>query len=199
MKHLPLLLLITLALFTSCANRGHYTVMGSFNKVQLPFAGKKIGVLEPRGVFGDEAAQREVDLGMKKLGKCPETTVFTEEQLNRTDRLPAIFGEGLSDSHIQYFTENTDLDYLIYIDAGPGRADAGTGQPLGFGADREAHSRLFVFDLGDGSEIKSITVNGTLNITEDKKWYQYDYGEPSIGRRALQKGLKYLVKYSDCR
>lgn len=189
---------MTLCLFTSCANRGNYTIMGSFNKVQLSFASKKIGVLEPRGPFGDQAAQRQVDIGLKKLGKCPETIVFSEDQLNQTDRLPAIFGEGLSEAHLRYFMDNTDLDYLIYIDVGPGRADAGTGQPLGFGADREAYSRFFVFDLTDGTEAKSITVNGTLNLTEDRKWYQYDYTEPSISRRALKKGLKSLIKYSDC-
>ncbi|MEL6274758.1 MAG: hypothetical protein AAFU03_06640 [Bacteroidota bacterium] len=182
----------------SCARRGSYTITGSYENVQLLFSGKKVGILDPRGAFGDADALREVELQLKKLIKCPGTEVLTEDQLSATGWLPAIYSENLEKSHLQYFTEKTDLDYLIHIVTGPGRLASQTGLSAGFGADREAHAHLIVYDLHNKTEAKTITVNGTLNQDVDKKWYETEYSEPDLGRRAIRKGLELLIKYSDC-
>lgn len=174
-------------------------VSGSYEKVQLSFRGKNIGILDPRGAFGDTDAQREVELQIKKLSKCVGTDVLTEPMLNATNRLPAIYGESLEESHLQYLAENTDLDYLIYIVTGPGRLTSETGLFPGFGADREGHAYFIIYDLPNEVAIKTITVNGTLNVDDNKRWYETEYSERDIGHRSIKKGFNLLFRFSDCR
>ncbi|MFT6000962.1 MAG: hypothetical protein ACI81P_003428 [Neolewinella sp.] len=201
MNFRPSLLFACLLLFcTSCINQGHYRYGGAFPNAQLPAIGKKIGVLDPRGPFGDENARKTLHLALKKaMGKCEGTVVYTEDQLNQLAQLPAIFGDHLSDGNLDWFVEQTDLDYLILTDVGPGRLNDDPQPFIIAPADREASVSLIVYDLADGGQLKSITVTGTLNLKEDKRIWELEASEEGMGTNALRKAIKRLGKFSDCR
>ncbi|WP_020570053.1 hypothetical protein [Neolewinella persica] len=197
---LPVLFLFLFLLFTSCINRGNYHYGGSFPNAQLPAIGKKIGVLDPRGPFGDVNARKTLHATFKRtFGKCEDTVVYTEDQLNQLAQLPAIYGDYLSDSNLDWFVEQTDLDYLILTDVGPGRL-TDDPQPLNIStADREASVRVIVYDLADGGELKNITVTGRLNLDVDKQFWELEASEEGLGTFALKKAMKRLGKFTDCR
>ncbi|MFT7121610.1 MAG: hypothetical protein ACJAZ9_001792 [Neolewinella sp.] len=199
MKHLLLYTLLITSL-SSCISKGFYRYGGAYPNVQLPLESEHIGVLEPRGIFGNEHAKRLTykKLG-KKFGKCSSATLLTENQLNEQGQLPAIFEDQLSSANIQWFMDHTDLDYLIYIDVGPGSLQDLPGSLNPVTADRMASVRLIVYDLADGGELKSITVNGTLNLKPDKRIWELESSEEGIGYTALKKALKRLEKFTNCR
>jgi hypothetical protein len=200
MYRLPFLFLCLVLLFTSCINRGTYHYGGAFPNVQLPATGKKIGVLDPRGPFGDVNARKTLHATLKRtFGKCEDAVVYTEDQLNQLAQLPAIYGDYLSDGNLDWFVEHTDLDYLVLTDVGPGRLNDDP-QPLNIAtADREASVRLIVYDLADGGELKSITVTGRLELEEDLEFWQLEASEEGIGTLALKKAMKRLGKFTNCR
>lgn len=184
----------------SCINRGNYNYGGAFSNVQLPTEGKTIGVLDPRGTFGDEIARAIVQKRLKKyFSRCTATTLLTEDELNEQAQLPAIFGDQLSESNLQWFVEQTTLDYLILPDIGPGSLQDSPGSFNNFPADREASVRITIYDLADGGELKSIIVNGRLNLKADKKIWELETTEKGMGYTALRKALKRLGKFTDCR
>lgn len=202
MKHLPLLALTTLLLssLTGCINHGSYRYGGAFPNVQLPAEGKTIGMLDPRGAYGDERARDLLQSMVKKaFGKCPGTVLLTEDELNAKAQLPAIFGDQLSDGNLDWFVENTELDYLVVADVGPGSFEKGPISPVAVLADRQASTVITVYDLADGGPLKSIAVTGSLLLDPDGKIWELEASETSIGYRSLRKGLKRLGKYSDCR
>lgn len=65
-------------------------------------------------------------------------------------------------------------------------------------ADREASVLLTVYDVSHGEALKTITVTGTLMLKEDPRWYELEYNEAQMGRRALRKSVKRLAQFSDC-
>lgn len=191
--------LLLMVLLTGCYSRGGYRYGGEFQNVQLPATGKKIGILDPRGPFGDEAATTLVQKTVAKaFKKCPTTQLLTESELYLTYKIPALTGNGLSEADLDWFTKNTPLDYLILTDVGPGQLEGTPTNLRGFTADREASVLLTVYDLADGGALKTITVTGTLMLKEDPRWYELEYKEEQIGRRALKKSVKRLARFSDC-
>ncbi|WP_420460544.1 hypothetical protein [Neolewinella sp.] len=186
-------------LVSSCVHRGNYTTAGSFERVQLPLRDARIGVLEPRGPFGDSAsadkAYRELR-GMLK--KCGEPEVLSEDEMNQAQQLPALYGEGVAEHHLRYFVEQTDLDFILYLDIGPGRGELVPSFPAAIPADREASAFVYVYDLSTGTLAKTVQVNGRLNLQEEPRWYEIEYTEEEIARRALKKALRGVVRYSDC-
>ena len=191
--------LLLLFLLSSCYSRGSYRYGGDFQNIQLPATGKKIGLLAPRGPFGDEAATALVQKTVAKaFKKCPTTQLLTESELYLRYNIPALTGNGLSEADLDWFTNNTPLDYLILTDVGPGQLEGAPTTLRGFTADREASVLLTVYDLADGGFLKTITVTGSLMLKEDPRWYELEYKEEQIGRRALKKSIKRLARFSDC-
>ncbi|MFK8162109.1 MAG: hypothetical protein AB8H12_06550 [Lewinella sp.] len=201
MNFRPILLLACLLMFcTSCIKQGHYRYGGTFPNAQLPAIGKKIGVLDPRGPFGDGYARKTLHATFKRtFRKCEYTVVYTEDELNQMAQLPAIYGDHLSDDNLDWFVEHTDLDYLILTDVGPGRLNNDPSLVNLPSADREASVLLIVYDLADGGELKSITVTGTLNLEADKQIWELEASEKGMGNNALRKAMKGLGKFTDCR
>lgn len=198
--HLTLFSAVCTIIFSGCINRGDYNYGGAFPKVQLPAEGKMIGILDPRGPFGDLDARDLVHKSIRKsLSRCAAVTLLTEDQLNERAKLPVILGDQLSESNLRWFVEQTELDYLILPDVGPGSLQDLPGSFNNFPADREASVRIIVYDLSDCGELKSITVNGRLNLKPDKRIWELEASEKSIGYTALRKGLKRLGKFTDCR
>lgn len=196
---LALRLGVIACLLSSCIYRGSYSYGGAFPNVQLPAEGKTIGVLDPRGAFGDKDARNLLHKSIKKsFGSCTSLTLLTEDNLNERGKLPAIFGDQLSESNLRWFVEQTELDYLILPKVGPGSLQDLPGSFNDIPADREASVRIIVYDLTDGGELKSITVNGRLNLKEEKKIWELEASEENIGLTALRKALKRLGKLTDC-
>lgn len=195
----PFSTLLLLVLLTGCISRGGYRYGGEFQNVQLPATGKKIGLLDPRGPFGNEETAALVQKTVAKaFKKCPTTQLLSESELYLAYKIPALTGNGLSEADLNWFTNNTPLDYLILIDVGPGQLEGLPATQRGFTADREASVLLTVYDLADGGVLKTITVTGTLMLKEDPRWYELEYKEEQIGQRALKKSLQRLARFSDC-
>ena len=187
-------------LLNSCVYRGNYTTAGSFERVQLPLRDARIGVLEPRGPFGDPASADKAYRELRSmLKKCGEAEVLTEDQMNQAAQLPALYSEGLADHYLQFFVEQTDLDYLLYLDIGPGRGEMVPTFPAAIPADREASAFVYIYDLAEGKLLKTVQVNGRLNQRLDLRWYEIEYTEEEIAGRALKKALRGVVRYSDCK
>ena len=187
-------------LLTSCVYRGNYTTAGSIERVQLPLRDARIGVLEPRGPFGDPASAEKAYRELRSmLKKCGEAEVLTEDQMNQAAQLPALYGEGLADYHLRFFVEQTDLNYLLYLDIVPGRGEMVSTFPAAIPADREASAFVYIYDLAEGTLLKTVQVNGRLNQRPDLRWYEIEYTEEEIARRALKKALRGVVRYSDCK
>jgi|GEM_PF-3495764 len=190
---------LLILLLTGCYSRGSYRYGGEFQNVQLPATEKMIGILDPRGPFGDERAaemlQKTVAGAFKK---CSGTELVSETQLYAEYKIPPLMGNGLTETELVWFRDNTPLNYLILTDVGPGQLENTPTNLRGFTADREASVLLTVYDLADGGALKTITVTGTLMLKEDNKWYELEYNEEQMGRRALKKALKRLAKFSDC-
>ena len=145
-------------LLNSCVYRGNYTTAGSFERVQLPLRDARIGVLEPRGPFGDPASADKAYRELRSmLKKCGEAEVLTEDQMNQAAQLPALYSEGLADHYLQFFVEQTDLDYLLYLDIGPGRGEMVPTFPAAIPADREASAFVYIYDLAEGKLLKDRT------------------------------------------
>ena len=186
-------------MFSSCVYRGRYTTAGSFERVQLALRDARVGVLEPRGPYGDPAAAEKVYRELRSpFKKCGEAQLLTEDDMNQQGQLPALYGEGLTDHDLRFFVEQTDLDYLLYLDIGPGRGNMAPSFPAAIPADREASAFVYVYELSEGKLIKTVQVNGTLNEREDARWYELEYTEEQIAGRALKKALRSVVGYSDC-
>ena len=187
-------------LVSSCVYRGNYTTAGSFERVQLPLRDAGIGVLEPRGPFGDPASADKVYRELRSMLKnCGEAQLLTEDQMNEAAQLPALYGEGLAEHHLKFFVEQTDLDFVLYLDIGPGRGELVPSFPAAIPADREASAFVYVYDLADGELVKTVQVNGRLNLRADPRWYEIEYTEEEIARRALKKALQGVARYSDCK
>lgn len=187
-------------LFSGCINHGNYRYGGAFPNAQLPAVGKQIGILDPRGPFGDVYAQKTVQNMLKSVFRqCNDATIYTEDQLNAQDKLPAIYNEHLSDSNLEWFVKNTTLDYLILLDVGPGILNDQPDPLLMPSADREASVSLLVYDLADGGILKEVTVTGQLKIEEDLQFWELSASEESMGLKALRKAMKRLGKFTDCR
>ncbi len=186
-------------LLTSCVHRGNYTTAGSFERVQLPLRDARIGVLEPRGPFGDPASADKAYRELRSmLKKCGEAELLTEDMMNEAAQLPALYGEGLAEHNLQFFVEQTDLDYILYLDIGPGRGEMVPSFPAAIPADREASAFVYVYDLTEGALVKTVQVNGRLNLQAEPRWYEIEYTEKEIARRALKKALRGVVQYSNC-
>lgn len=197
MKLLFLAVLLTL-LTTACVHRGYYMVQGTYDKVSVDFTDTKIGIIDPRGVFGDEEALQSQKRGFKQLTKCDRVLLLSESDLRFTSTPPPPYGEVLTDADFEYLQAYTDLDYLIFSETGPGRAEPVPGSGFSPVAAREAYAFLALYDLNTGEELKTITVNGSLNPNPDANWFEVYYDEESIARRALLKAVRRLVEYATC-
>lgn len=194
-----LLICLLLTLF-GCIDYGSYRYGGAFANVQLPVTERTIAVLDPRGAFGDQRARGFTLRRLRKrFGACPETRLLTEDDLNATGHLPAIYGNELSDSNLDWFVNNTEVDYLILIDVGPGDFAKGPLAPPAIVADREASTLLTVYALTDGGVLKTLAVTGSLNERPNRRIWEFDADEAAIGFRSLRKALQCLNKYSGCR
>ncbi|NJC26273.1 hypothetical protein [Neolewinella antarctica] len=198
MKVFFVLIISTLCL-SGCLHRGKYRIQGTYDKVALGIADTKIGVLDPRGyVNTDEAFKTQLrELG--RLTKCPTTLVLSEADLQWTSIPPPPYGDRLTEDNLTYMATHTDLDYVIFTEFGPGRSEAVPG--LGFPAAsvREAFAYLVLYDVETGEEVKTITVNGSLNADADSAWWELWYEEDQMSVRALRKGLRHLVEYTSCK
>jgi len=87
-----LILLFTIALLSvSCFRTGTYQYGGAFVNVQLPVVGKKIGILDPRGPYGDPEAKRAMYKVLNQtIARCPGTKILTEDEMNDRGELPPI-------------------------------------------------------------------------------------------------------------
>ena len=196
---LTLLLGIVLLFCTGCLYRGNYNYGGSYPNALLPAAAQKIGYLEPRGPFGDDFVIKLMDRMMEStFAKCDDTTLLNESKLNQMGNLPAIYGETLSEGNLSWFTENTDLDYLILTDVGPGRLTNDPYASFQAPADRQASVQLTIYDLADGAVLKTITVTGSLTLKRDKRIWELEASEESMANTAMKKAVKRLYKLSDC-
>lgn len=194
----PLILVFTM-LTSGCTYLGEYTYGGEFPNIQLPAKGKVIGMLDPRGPFGDKQAK---DLFQKRMrqyfGKCDRTVLLTEEGLNERGLLPAIYGASLSEDNLKWFVEKTKLDYLVFPDIGPGALQDMPESFQNSTADLEASVRLIVYDLNDGGELKSITVNAQLDYDVDRNLWELEPSEKKLGQAALNKAVLRLAKFTNC-
>jgi hypothetical protein len=192
-------LFILLVFSSSCIRYGNYRYGGEFVNAQLPVKGKKIGILEPRGQFGDaEAKEMLYRTAVKTLGRCPTAYVATEDGLNERGELPPIYSDQLSEDNLIFFVEKTSLDYLIFIDVGPGRVSGGAVLPPLQNANQEVAAILTVYDLNHGGIFKEIVVNGTLDFDPDLQLWETEATPKQMGLMAIKKALQKLTRLSDC-
>lgn len=195
-----LIFLLTIVfLITSCVRTGDYRYGGAFLNAQLPVIGKKIGVLDPRGPYGDAEATRVMYRTLKQtIAKCPGTKILTEEGMNDRGELPPIYGERLSEENLAWFIEKTDIDFIVFLDIGPGKFEGDTTPRALAPADREASAILIVYDLNHQSVFKEIIVNGSLNLDLDLQLWETEASEADMALVAMKKALKKLRVLSDC-
>ena len=194
------LLLIIIALQTvSCIRYGDYRYGGAFVNARLPVEGKKIGILEPRGPFGDAEAKRVMyNTLIKTLGKCPNTYVATEDGLHDRGELPPIYGDQLSEENMAFFVEKTSLDFLLFLDVGPGKVVGGAVLDIP-SAHQEVSVILTIYDLNQGDIFQEIIVNGALDFDPDLQLWEIEATPKQMGMMALKKALHRVRRFSDCR
>lgn len=195
-----LILLSTIALlFSSCFRLGHYQYGGAFLNAQLPVVGKKIGVLDPRGPYGNAEAKKLMYQTLKQtIAKCPGTKILTEDGMNDRGELPPIYGEQLSEDNLAWFIEKTDIDFIVFLDIGPGKFEgATTPAPLRPGG-REASALLIVYDLNHQSVFKEIIVNGSLDLDTELQVWEIEATEAEMALSAMKKAIRKLRMLSDC-
>lgn len=201
MLHPPRLasLLVLLIFLSGCIHYGNYRYGGEFVNAQLPVNGKRIGILEPRGQYGDAEAKKIMHKTLvKTLGRCSNTYVATEDGLNDRGELPPIYGEELSEENITFFVEKTTLDYLIFIDVGPGRVAGGAVLPPLQSANQEVAVILTVYDLNQVGFFKEIVVNGALDYDGDLQLWETEATPKQMGMMAIKKAILKLAQLSDC-
>jgi hypothetical protein len=198
LNRIPIFLLLTLSLF-GCIRYGEYRYGGEFFNAQLPVNGKKIGILEPRGQYGNAEAKKVMHQTLiKTLGKCPDTYIATEDGLNKRGELPPIYGEELSEDNLIFFVEKTTLDYLILLDVGPGRVAGGAVLPPLQSANQEVAAILTVYDLNQGGFFKEIIVNGALDYDPDLQIWETEASPQQMAMMAIRRAVKRLTRFSDC-
>jgi len=194
-----LLLLVLLISVSGCIRYGEYRYGGEFVNAQLPVRGKKIGILEPRGQYGDAEAKKLLyQTAIKTLGRCPTVFIATEDGLNERGELPPIYSDQLSEDNLIFFVEKTSLDYLVFLDVGPGRVSGGAVLPPTRSANQEVAVILTVHDLNHGGVFKEIVVNGTLDYDLDLQLWETEATPKQMGMMAIKKALLMLTRLSDC-
>lgn len=199
-SHPRFLLLVFVVFFTaSCVRYGDYRYGGAFVNARLPVNGKKIGILEPRGPYGDAEAKKVVYRTLiETLGRCPDTYVATEDGLHDRGELPPIYGEQLSEDNMAFFVEKTSLDYLFFLDVGPGKVTGGAVLDIP-SAHQEVSVILTIYDLNQGDIFQEIIVNGSLDFDPDLQLWETEATPKQMGMMALKKALHRVKKFSDCR
>ncbi|MEM6771365.1 MAG: hypothetical protein AAF597_12350 [Bacteroidota bacterium] len=194
-----LLVLLVGTLLSGCTYYGEYHYSGEFANAQLPAKGKKIGILDPRGPYGNSTTKKELYQTLKAtLGKCRTTRVLTEDGMHDRGEAPPIYNDYLSEDNLRWFVEETTIDSLVWIDVGPGKITGGT-VPYIPTAHQEVSAVFTVYDLNDGSLLKEIIVNGTMDFGTAPSEYQIEATVEQMGTMALRKGLHRLRQFSDCR